>query len=655
MRKLLVIFLFSAGLTRAQDLPPELQRQAEWQAEEGREEAPEEWLEDLRPFLRHPLDLNTATSADLQAFPFLSSVQIEQLLRYRQLIGPLVQVYEMQAVPGWEPATIRKLLPYVRVGDPRALAEQLADRLEGMHHLALLFAAGSEAPDPKHLGSPWALQLRYRFQYKNLVSAGLTADKDAGEQFFRGAQKAGFDQYSAHVYLKNLGPFEAIALGDFRLRLGQGLVHWDGNSLGPGLNPVMSERFSAPVTPYRSASVAGFQRGLGLTVRRGAWRFSPFFSQRRLDGNRREDGSISSLLFTGYRRTAAELADRSALRLRTAGFRLERAWRALRLGANGIHYQLSRELLPAAEPYNRFAFRGRSLALASFDGSGTWRNLHVFGEGATNGRHTAFLAGLLVALHARADLSFVYRRFAPGYATLFAQSFARYGEPQNETGFYLGLNLRPAPPWELVLAADVYRSPFLRYRLPAPTAGASYWAQLMYRRNKRFSAYARLRLADRPTPVAATALLKVDASKLLSARLQVDQLLDAGADLSARLEWNHYTATGQPSVHGFLFYLDHSRRLGRLRLTLRWQWVDTDSYENRFYAYEPSLPMSFALPAAGGRQTRLYVLIRYPLLKRLRLELRWVQAWARELASLEQPAGGGRSVQDWGAYLSWQF
>ena len=54
-------------------------------------------------------------------------------------------------------------------------------------------------------GSPQKILVRYKYIFKNLLQYGVTAEKDAGEQFFKGGQKTGFDFYSAHFFVRNLG------------------------------------------------------------------------------------------------------------------------------------------------------------------------------------------------------------------------------------------------------------------------------------------------------------------------------------------------------------------------------------------------------------------------------------------------------------------
>ena len=61
--------------------------------------------------------------------------------------------------------------------------------------------------------------MRYRFKYLNNISIGFTMEKDAGESFipnkkaeelFGQRSTLGFDFYSAHFFLRNVGKFKAF-------------------------------------------------------------------------------------------------------------------------------------------------------------------------------------------------------------------------------------------------------------------------------------------------------------------------------------------------------------------------------------------------------------------------------------------------------------
>src|SRR6202042_3274314 len=75
-------------------------------------------------------------------------------------------------------------------------------------------------------GSPQNLFIRYNYNYKQLLLYGFTGEKDAGEPFFRGAQRYGFDFYSFHFFLRQTGLIRALAIGDFTVNMGQGLIQW---------------------------------------------------------------------------------------------------------------------------------------------------------------------------------------------------------------------------------------------------------------------------------------------------------------------------------------------------------------------------------------------------------------------------------------------
>src|ERR1035437_4864743 len=101
-------------------------------------------------------------------------------------------------------------------------------------------------------GSPQKIFVRYKYSYKNLLQYGITAEKDAGEQFFKGAQKSGFDFYSTHFFAKNIGIIKSLALGDFIVNLGQGLTQWMGLAFKKSSDVLNIKRQEDVLRPYNS-------------------------------------------------------------------------------------------------------------------------------------------------------------------------------------------------------------------------------------------------------------------------------------------------------------------------------------------------------------------------------------------------------------------
>ena len=75
----------------------------------------EDELEELSRRLQEPVNLNAATKQQLEQFPFLTDIQIENLLAYVYIYGQMQTIYELQLVEEMDKRTIDLLLPFVCV------------------------------------------------------------------------------------------------------------------------------------------------------------------------------------------------------------------------------------------------------------------------------------------------------------------------------------------------------------------------------------------------------------------------------------------------------------------------------------------------------------------------------------------------------------
>jgi len=162
------------------------------------------YLQELSRFIKEPLNLNYAGEGELQELRLLSPVQIANLLSYRHLLGNFINIYELQAIPGWGVALLRRLKPYISVSTKVDAFRNIRDRLKNGENILLSRATRVVEKSKGYLpdtatnfypGSPQKILVRYQYRYKNLLQYGITAETDAGEQFFKGAQTNGFDFY----------------------------------------------------------------------------------------------------------------------------------------------------------------------------------------------------------------------------------------------------------------------------------------------------------------------------------------------------------------------------------------------------------------------------------------------------------------------------
>lgn len=618
----LSIIMVSCGVFAQEPVPvPEqqLENQAETTEMENEDDSYWQQLESLR---RHPLDLNAATPADLEALPLLNALQIANFLRYRSLLGSLVSVHELQAIPGWDLHTIRQLLPLVIIGTGENPAAPFGRRLVAGSHALVVRASqvlerskGFQAPltpDKDHYqGSGVRVFSRYRYNYNNLLQYGITADKDAGESLFAGSSKAGFDFYSYHLFARKLGKVKALALGDFTVNMGQGLIHWQSLAFKKSAAVLQVKRQGPVLRPYSAAGEYYFHRGAGITLQHKNWETTLFASIRKPDANLVND-SITSVLTSGYHRTLAELNDRQNLERITAGGAVRYSRPGWHMGFNTVQYGFSKPFKRSGEPYDIFSVEGKHWGNHSLDYSFTHRNLHIYGEAAIDQQmHKALLNGLLMSLDKKVDIALVYRQMDRDYQSLQGNAFTENYLPGNEQGLYAGLSVRPSPYWQLDAYADCFRFPWLKYRVNAPGNGAEYLLQLLYKPNKGVELSSRYRYEHKPANSTADEGPLKPVLKTIRQNWRTQVMFQATPDimLKSRVELVWYQAgVAANAEKGFaafteVFYAPKNSFSANMRI----QFFETDGYNARIYAYEQDVQYYFSIPQFSGKGLRYYV------------------------------------------------
>lgn len=610
------------------------QEPAEQQLENRHEEQATEddsYLVQLEQYRKDRLSLNDADAAVLNELGILTDLQIESFLHYRRLFGKLVNVYELQAVPSWDLPTIRKLLPFITVHDNDLLTQQLAKRFrKGEHSMLVRMSQALGEQNGSYQGSRQRVLLRYRYNYKNVLQYGVVAEKDAGEQFQRG-----FDFYSVHFFATRIGAIRALALGDFSVNMGQGLLQWQGFAFQKSAEVMMIKRQLPLLRPHTGAGEFYFHRGAGIIMSKGKWTAGAFISMRKIDANIVIDSLnvrfVSSLLSSGYHRTAAEIADRNSLSQLAAGSSIGYLGKRWHLNINGVYYHLSTPLRKSDEPYDLFAIEGNSWYNAGVDYGFTHKNIHVFGEAAIDKKMAAaFLNGVLISVDAKVDLSFLQRMIARHYQAMYANAFMENTRPSNETGYYAGITIRPFPAWKLDGYADLFSCPWLKYTTDAPGSGTDMLVRLTFTPNRQTEIYTRFRYQCKPVnePGTATATHRLYYPRQQHWRTQVNFKLNSAASIRSRVELSWYGTGGERArARGFLAYTDvlYKPMLRRWSLVFRCMYVETDDYNSRIYAYENDVLYSYTVPAFSGAGFRYYSVVQYDLTKRISLWLRWAQ------------------------------
>ena len=676
MRVILMILfgVFASATALAQDNSPAspgsvVEQQLEDLAEQDEMETEDDsFLQSLLQYQKNKLNINTADAGELRELKILSALQIQNFLRYRQLLGNFVSLYELQAIPTWDVDVIRKVLPYLRVSAATSLVNDIGTRFTTGNHSILLRAQqvlekseGFLRPDSilnRYAGSRQRVFFRYKYVYRNLLQYGLVGDKDAGEQFFKGNQKNGFDFYSFHLFARKIGAIKLLALGDFTVNMGQGLIQWQSLAFKKSADITAIKRQADILRPYNSATEYNFQRGAGITLKAKQFEMTAFGSMRQVDANLQtdtfstENDFVSSILITGFHRTPTEVAKKNNISQTAFGGNVSYTNTSFHLGLNAVAFQFSVPVQRNLQPYNQFAIQGKKWHNYSVDYSYTYRNLHVFGEVAADKNNAkGLVSGLLVSLDPKVDASMVYRNISKSYQALYGNAFTEGTYPTNENGFFTGLTVKPMPSIRIDAYADVFSFPWLRYRVDGPTKGSDYFLQFTYKPNKQVEWYTRYREESKAINLSGLGLptRQFFNRPRQDWRTQVSYKVTKEVTLRNRIEvlWYDYKQKDR-SQQGFLAFTDVAYKpMGRLAGNARILYFETDGFDSRLYAFENDVLYSFSIPAFFDKGYRYYVNLNYDLTRKLTCWMRFAQTTSigkKEIGSgLDRIKGDTRS------------
>jgi hypothetical protein len=201
--------------------------------------------------------------------------------------------------------------------------------------------------------------------------------------------------------------------------------------------------------------------------------------------------------------------------------------------------------------------------------------------------------------------------------------------PNNEKGFFSGITVRPHSAWRIDAYADIYRFPWLRFRVNAPAEGKDYMVQLNYKPNRQFEIYTRFKAESKYinyNPVSQT-LSPVIAQPRKNWRTNLTYKLNPVFTLRTRAELVWFDNTGPAAEEGFLMYVDllYKPLMKPLSGNIRLQYFETDGYNSRLYAYENDVLYSFSIPVFYDKGYRYYLNVNYDLGRRISLWAKWAQ------------------------------
>lgn len=647
-----LLFLLLAGSGWCQERNDIIQQRIEFIAEQYESEEIDltSIFDQLNYFYDNPININRTNTEELRSLYLLTDIQISDLLIHTERFGKFISIYELQTLKYWDLNTIQLVLPFIQVDDKLDQVKFSFKELVKNGKIEW-FLRYQRTPEKKkgytpvsdsvlatsnsyYHGNADKYYTRFRYSYKTNLSIGVTGEKDPGEEFFKGSQKNGFDFYSFHGFYQGGKYVRTVALGDYKVQIGQGLNVWSGYAFSKSADIFLTKKTAVGVRPYTSADENRFFRGAALQLGIKKWNLLTFYSQKKVDGVGISDSLSDDLEFittidlSGLHRTTSEINKMNQFNERIIGNYFSYKSSRFSAGIAVVNQHYNKSLIKDSIPYNIYNFRGQNTTTISGDYNWVFRNINFFGEVSYSSHSNAFanLHGIMAFLDPRVSLSIIYRNYSKGYYSFYNNGFSEGSNTQNERGLFAGIKIKFAPSWTFNSYFDIFQFPWLKYQVDAPSKGYEFLAQQEYKPNKVFSMYARFRQQVRPKNSRNTdgTITEIEDVTQRNYRLNLSYKVLESLTLKSRIEYVTINRQSNNPEDGIIFTQDilFAPKKFPIDVTLRYALFDTDSYDSRIYNFENNALYVFSIPAYYYQGSRAYALIRYTFLKHVDL---WVK------------------------------
>ena len=603
----------------------------------------------LDEFRDHPINLNKTTVNELRRIPFLTDKQINSLMSFIDTYGEFYSVNELRAIDGFDSATIQQIVPFITIinKESRHVIRFSDLFLKGHSQFLLRYQQvlqkqqGYSIPDSilqinpnaGYTGGQQKYYFRLKYDFFERISIGFTGEKDPGEEFFKGNQRYGMDFYSGYIALKNTGILNNLIIGNFNADFGQGLTLCSSLSFGALPSSGNLRRSAGGIRPSLSTNENSYLRGIAATFVIRKISASLFYSQHKRDANiitldsiSGEAEKVSSFQESGYHRLPNEIADKNAIHEVIYGGNLSFRTNLFTIGFTGFHSSWNAMYFPGTEPFNRYAFSGRSNLNIGLDFQFIFRTIYGFGEisRSLNGG-MAWLAGIQVNPDPNIKFSLICRDYQRAYQNLISNAIGQNDNNSNEKGLILNCAARLGPKIGIYTYIDVYKFPWLKFRRGFISYGSELSGQVDYNLSKVIIMLLRYRIKYGQINASSDySIEKWIQVKTESLRYQTNWNINPILNLRNRFELVKTSAEQKEPEYGYVIAQDLSIKPQKLpaSISFRYALFNTGSYETRIYTYENDVLYGYSVPALEGSGIRFYLMISSK-------PLRFFEVWIR--------------------------
>jgi len=580
-----------------------------------------ELMEFLLELEKNPLDVNSATAEELSQLPWITPTIANNIISYRFEIGTFANIERILLVPNFTPELLEMCKKYITVKNRAADGRLLEISQRSRVSRKLENSVGYQ--DGNYLGSPNKYYNQIKTTLYQNYTAGFVLEKDGGEQNFN-------DLALFYILYQTPNKNNKLVIGNYRLEFGQGLVFGNpygarksSNPIYPVLKPERS--LLGYISVDENASLFGVASQICLKI----YQVVIFLSKSKLDASLSSSGTVSSLTTTGYHRTESELQKKDQLEENIWGARLLIfPSNNFNIGTTFYQSYYNKEIENDDLIRNRFAFFGKQNYVFSVDGNINFRQAYLFSEYAqSKNKGYGALIGLNIH-HNPLNFLALYRDYAKNFQSEHGNAFSETGDsPQNERGFYFGLQYKIKRNTKLSLYYDIFQQPWRTYFFNMPVEGSDLLVQVEHKIKPRLYFTFRVKnklkekLYDSQDQFNRT-ISAIGVEKRFSMRFQLEYFPVSNLKLRGRIESNRFSFN--LNSKGLLLYQDvNYKPTDNLNLYFRLAFFDTQDYDSRVYQFENDLPYVLTNQMLYGKGNRWYFCLVYKLYSVLRVSLKY--------------------------------
>ena len=627
----------------------------------------------------NPMNLNSVTRTELELLPLLSINQANAIADFLEKNRPIYTVFELRNVYMLDYNTVKLILPFFYVGEMDKKKERFnfGEALKyARHNVQVRFdktltqRAGygefsddilAKYPNRKYQGEDFYHSLKYSVSYRDKFQAGIVGEKDAGEPFWKPGYKKGYDHYGFHLMLRNIGKLRALALGDYRLSFGQGLVLNNDFMLGKSF--FSSNIVKQTTMPKRHFSTAesGFFRGAAAVVRLHNVDITTFYSNQHIDANVNSNEEITSLKTDGYHRVKLDFKKRNNSREEVMGANVNYRLNRFQIGISGLYHAFDRMYNPTLRYYNEDYWRGRESVNLGIDYSYRFRKFNLAGETARSKNGSiAHIHILEYYPSSLTSFTLLYRDYPATYQAMYAKAFVEGGRVQNERGIYLGTTFHPLTRVTVSMYGDVVKFPTPKYNIQEPSTALDLYTLATYNFSQdtffevRYKFKRKEKNAKYPDDKTTT-VLPYHTHKM---RLRYLKTLRSGWYFRTTVDFAQYRLENFVNEFGYMVSQNFGHR-GHKRIQGDgfFGYFNSDTYNARLYSYERNIMSTFYMPSFYGEGFRAALSMRWNILDILSFSVKASQTryFNRDVISSGTEQIDGNKRTDIFSYLVWKF